>query len=285
LRRKIQHDHSAAVLAFNPPPSFRRRARFILFFGVVSALIVWLTVGVMHSIQHANAAAELRQMGFEAGSPSIFTLGLAKWREIFNPKRREWNQMVRLMGSNAQSLDRFASALHRFKPRKVLLGFCRNLEDVSALRALPELERLDFYECPAMSNPGIVSEFPKLKELTFRGNPFLRSLHVISAGKNLTSLHITNCAALDDLNALNGLTSLRSLYLTGSSAMKDAELLRELTLLEELDLSDCAELANVDGLRGLKALKSVTLHHCPKLTPDAVAALRSALPGATIRFP
>jgi len=42
---------------------------------VVGALIVWLTVGVLHSIQYANAAAELRQMGFEAGSPSSFTLG------------------------------------------------------------------------------------------------------------------------------------------------------------------------------------------------------------------
>jgi hypothetical protein len=272
------------VLAPNSPPSFARRARLILFFGVVSALIVWLTIGVLHSIQHENAAAELRQMGFEAGSPSIFTLGLAKWREIFNPKRREWNQMVRLMGSNAKSLDRFASALHRFKPRKVLLGFCRNLEDVSALRALPELERLDFYECPAMSNPGIVSEFPKLKELTFRGNPFLRSLDVIKAGKNLTKLHITNCAALDDLKALSGMPSLDSLYLTGCPAVKDAELLRGLTALVELNLSDCRELNNVDGLHGLKMLKSVNLLGCSKLTTEAVASLRAAIPNAKIYF-
>ena len=248
-------------------------------------LIVWFTVSVLHSIEHEKAAAELSRMGFQAGSPSIFALGLANWRETFNPEWRACTYRVRIMDPNARSLDPFGAALRRFKPREVLLGPCRNLEDVSVLRALPNLERLDFYECPAMSNPGIVSEFPKLKEHTFIGNPFVRSLDMIKAGKNLTSLRITNCAALDDLKALSGMTSLRSLDIKGCLAVKDAELLRGLAALQELNLSNCVELNNLDGLHGLKMLKYVNLHHCPKLTTEAVGSLRAALPGAEIYFP
>ena len=269
----------------SPDAKPRWRRASVLMLSLLGILFLLLAVLVSRSMQHEWAAKELRTMGFEAGSPSIVTMLRTNWRGIFGSKWRQWDDRVRLMSSSAVNLDAFGPALRRFEPRGVLLGFCGKLEDVSALRGLPKLERLDFYQCPNVKDIGIVSEFGKLKELTFCNSPALHSLAIIKSGANLTSLHITHCHALDDMEALRELTSLRSLYLAGCPAVKDAELLRGLALLEELDLSGCSELTDVGGLQGLKVLKTVNLQRCPKLKSEAVAALRAALPGAKISFP
>jgi hypothetical protein len=255
----------------------------------LGALIVWLAFAVSRLLDQQNAAADLRKMGLEAGSESITQLIRKNWRgaysAIFDKKRREWSNRVRLMFNNAKDLNAYVPALVRFKPREVLLGFCANLQDVSALRKFPDLERLDFYECPKVTEVGIVSEFVKLRELTFRGSPALQSLDIIKSGTNLKSLHITNCRALEDMNALRHLTSLRSLYLSGIPAMQDTELLRGLVDLEELDLSGCQQLSDLNGLHGLKRLKSVDLRNCLMVRTKSVNELRTALPNAKIQFP
>jgi hypothetical protein len=270
--------------AIESPPKTKSRWRLAapLIVTALGFLVLWLGFSVWRSLERHQAAAELRAMGFEAGAPSFWTLLRTNARAIFNPKSRPWHDRVRLMSSPAGNLDAFGPALHRFRPRGVLLGFCSKLEDVTALRGLSNLERLDFYACPKVTNLEIVSEFTELKELTFNDSPALRSLAIIQSGRRLTTLHITNCKALDDLDALRGLTSLRSLFLVGCPAVKDAELLRGLSDLEELDLSGCSSLTNVDGLHGLKKLKTVNLRRCPGLTPEAVAALRAAIPRAQV---
>jgi hypothetical protein len=210
---------------------------------VVAGLAVWLTVSIVRSLNRERGAAELRAAGFEAGSESLLKAIRKNWRGAFNAvtskNRREWSARARLMSSNVRDLNTYSTALTRFEPREVLLGFCPNLEDVSALRNLPNLERLDFYECPKVNDLSIVSEFRKLRELTLRDNPALRSLDIIKSGKELRSLHIWRCRALEDLQSLRDLTSLRSLYLADCVSLKDTELLRGLSLLEELDLSGC----------------------------------------------
>jgi hypothetical protein len=255
----------------------------------LSVLAVWAAVSIYRSIDREHAAADLRMMGFEAGSRSIFPVILSNWRLAFSAKffkdRQEWDSRVRLMSRTVKDLNAYRPALVRFQPREVLLGFCSNLEDISVLRNLPDLERLDFYECPKVKDVGIVSEFANLRELTFRKSPALHSLDIIKSGTKLRSLHITNCSALDDLSALRHLTSLRSLYLTDVLALKNTELLRGLVELEELDLSGCQSLSDLNGLHGLKKLKSVDLRNCLMVSTKSVTDLRSALPNAKIQFP
>jgi hypothetical protein len=255
----------------------------------LAALALSLAFLSYRATERGRAAAELQKMGFEAGSRDFLQTLRTDWRRVFKSSyykhRHEWSSRVRIMSLRGEDLNAYAPALIRFRPREVLLGFCKNLEDVSVLRNFPDLERLDFYECPKMKDVGIVSEFAELKELTFRGNPALRSLDIIKSGARLTSLHISDCHSLDDLTALCRLTSLRSLYLTDIPSVHDAELLRGLVHLEELDLSGCAGLSDIKGLCGLKSLKSVNLKRCSKLNTEAVAELRAALPGAKILSP
>jgi hypothetical protein len=262
----------------------RRRVRTVVMF-LFGALFVWLIVAGLRLEAHKQAAEELRGMGFEAGSPNITRQLRTNWRGLFNRKLWQWSDRVRVMSWNKTNLNDCAPALRRFEPRGVMLGFSGALDDVSALRDLPNLERLDFYECPNVRDVGVVSEFKKLKELTFNNSPALRSLAIIQSGAKLQSLHISNCPNLIDLKGLSGLKALRSLYLVGCPELKDTELLRGMSELEELDLSGCAALANVDGLHGLKKLKTVKLHGCKKLQPSDVAALRAAFPGVKVDLP
>jgi hypothetical protein len=275
------------VMKFPRLPGINFRKWYVLL--PLGVLAVWLAVSIYRSIGRERAAADLRMMGFEAGSMSILPQILSNWRVAFSAKsfkdRREWDSRVRLMSRAAKDLNAYGPALVRFRPREVLLGFCTNLEDVSVLRDFPDLERLDFYECPKVKDVGIVSEFVNLRELTFRTSPALRSLDIIKSGTKLRSLHISNCRALDDISALRHLTSLRSLYLSDVLAVKDTELLRGLVDLEELDLSGCQDLSDLKGLHGLKKLRSVDLRNCLLVRTKSVTELQSALPNAKIQFP
>jgi hypothetical protein len=275
------------AMKFPRLPGINFRKWYVLL--PLGVLAVWLAVFTYRSIGREHAAADLRMMGFEAGSKSIFPVIRSNWRVAFSAKffkdRKEWDSRVRLMSRTVKDLDAYGPTLVRFQPREVLLGFCNNLEDVSVLRDFSALERLDFYECPKVKDLQIVSEFVNLRELTFRTSPALRSLDIVKSGTKLRSLHISNCRALDDISALRHLTSLRSLYLTDVPAVKDTELLRGLVDLEELDLSGCQELSDLNGLHGLKRLRSVDLRNCLMVSTKSVTELRSALPNARIQFP
>jgi hypothetical protein len=284
------HDTSNVIKSTRSPDATARQSRrlpWLKYLGL--AFLVWLTFSTYRTVERNRAASELRTMGFEAGTESIPSVirrhGWGSFKAIFNKKRLEWDGRVRLLGGQVSDLNQAAPALQRFKPREVLLGFCRNLDDVSVLRKFPKLERLDFYECPHVTDLGIVSEFTNLKELTFRNSPALRDLGIIQSGTQLVSLHISNCDALVDLQALKQLTSLRSLHLSDCAGVKDAESIRGLSALEDLDLSGCAQLTDVKGLQGLKSLKTVNLRNCRNLPVDAVTALRAALPNTKIQHP
>ena len=75
------------------------------------------------------------------------------------------------------------------------------------------------------------------------------------------------------------------LHLRGCLALQNVDGLQGLTALEVLYLRDCPALQNVDGLKGLTTLRELDLRDCPKLPPEQVAALRAALPNASIDYP
>jgi hypothetical protein len=187
----------------------------------LGALFLWLE----------RAANDLRKMGFEAGTNNFFQTVRTNWRQVFTSKfyknRSEWTNRVRIMSLPRTDLNSCGPALLRFRPSEVLLGFCGKLEDVSVLRNLPDLERLDFYKCSKVKDCEIVSSFAKLRELTFFDNPALQSLAIIKSGAKLTSLHIWECRNLTDLDELRHLTSLRSLYLWNRDRTSVSPLPRE----------------------------------------------------------
>ena len=261
------------------PPLVRR-----VLFSLLAILLFGIAFIVHRTAEREQAKNELRKLGVQAGRESLLSAVRADWRRVFKRDWWDWQDRIRIMSCAAANLDAYGPALHRLQPREVLLGFSNNLKDVSALRGLPDLRRLDFYECPAVANVEIVSEFPNLRELTFNHSPALRSLSIIKSGTKLKSLHITNCRQLEDIDALRELTSIRSLFLSRCPLIKNTESFRGLTDLEELDLSDCDQLANVEGLHQLKSLKSVNVRGCRLLTEDSIEKLLLALPKTKIRY-
>ena len=141
-------------------------------------------------------------------------------------------------------------------------GPLRNLDAlIPALRRInPEV--LYLFDCPALQN--------------------VDGLKGLSA---LQTLGLSACIALQDVDGLKGLPALQWLDLTGCPALQDVDGLKGLTALRWLTLSGCPALQNVDGLKGLTALQFLSLPRCPKLSPEQVAALRAALPNASIQNP
>jgi hypothetical protein len=285
------------VSAVMEPPKTSGAAQrrvWLAVFLLCAAGIVWFFTATAPARKRSAAASELRRMGFEAGQrggPSVWN-----WRNLWetfrkgggtgaNADAQEWTDRVRLMSSSATSLDAFAPALVRFQPKQVLLGFCKNLRDVSALKAFPKLERLDFYECPLVTDFTIMNELPNLQEVTFHRSPALKSLGMVKAGANLVSLHVTDCDALTDFDALRNFTSLRKLWLANCAQLQNTDAIRGLVLLEEVDLAQSPALTDLTGLHALPRLKTVRLSGCSRLSADAVAALRAALPAASVVFP
>ena len=96
---------------------------------------------------------------------------------------------------------------------------------------------------------------------------------------------MTECGGITDFGPLRDFTGLTLLSLSDSPHLQNSDALRGLTQLEVLNLSDCTNLSDVTGLHSLKSLKIVRLNGCIKLLPEAVAALRAALPGAEVDYP
>ena len=275
----------------SPAPSSRSlRGPSLIALLVLVAGIIWFRATILPSSGRVAAAKELRDFGFEAGAPGKpkqgFRAALGEyWRNLTTRSTpqpvNDWADRARLMSSSATSLDPFRSALTRFQPKEVLLGFCSNLSDVSALQWLPSLERLDFYNCPNVTDFTVVTHFPHLRQLTFFNSPALQNLACLRSSPKLESLHITNCATLGDLSDLNVCKGLRKLWLIRCPQLQSVEPLSGLPLLKELDLSHCHPSVDLKPLHGLKNLKQIRLTGSV-LPGEAIAALRAALPGATI---
>lgn len=275
----------------SPAPSSRSlRWPILITLLVLGAGIVWFGSTIFASSARAAAAQELRDFGFEAGAPGKPKQGFrATWNEVWrNLTTRSntkpdtgWADRVRLMSNSTTSLDPFGPALTRFQPKEVLLGFCVNLSDVSALQSLPSLERLDFYNCPSVTDFTIVTHFPRLRQLTFFNSPALQNLACLRSSPELESLHITNCTTLGDVSDLTVCKGLRKLWLIRCPQLQSVEPVSGLPLLEELDLSHCHTSVDLKPLHGLKNLKQIRLTG-PALPSEAIDALRAALPGAKI---
>ena len=194
------------------------------------------------------------------------------------------------------------------KLRKLSLTNCQLLRNVDALKSLTALDSLYLCDCPELQDVNGLKGLTKLQQLSLESNRSLknvdgldsltglqrlsldncRALQNVDGLKGLAGLQrlsLVNCVSLQNMNGLKGLTGLQQLSLNHSGSLRDADCLKNLVALQELHLAGWLTLQNVDGLKGLTALRILDLRGCAKLPPEQVAALKAAIPNATVLHP
>lgn len=175
-----------------PSQTSRRRAlgwvAGLCFCGIVLGL-VW-TAG-MRSL----AASELRAAGFWPGREDIWQEVRNDWRNFF--KRETWHverkaYSERLTQGSLRDLDTLIPAFRRLGIEEIQISHCPELENLHALKGLPSLTKLSFYDCTALRN------VDGLEGLTV-----------------LQRLVLMDCTSLENVDALHGLPSLQWMELDG----------------------------------------------------------------------
>ncbi|MDG1478841.1 MAG: hypothetical protein P8R54_04585 [Myxococcota bacterium] len=169
------------------------------------------------------------------------------------------------------------SVLRDFHSLQVLfIDDCKALEDVSAIRSLPELVRV---EAHATSFSPEIKGALRSRAAVVRYQLDLQSLaigRVLVASPPDARAQLR--ALLSELAAQLG-TPITTLALrrlpravTSLSLLAD---LPELAALKELDLSRCEGLTSIDGILGYPALRKVKLGHCHQMDTKTLSSARA----------
>lgn len=134
------------------------------------------------------------------------------------------------------------------------------------------------------ANPDVVHRLnPKALEITNAST--LRDLSGLRRLTRLQGFVLNDCAELISLDALKERSGIQWMRLRGCRRLANVDALKGLRNLGWIDLRESTGLTRVDALAGLPDLSVIMLEGCTGLTPESVAALKAALPGASITGP
>ena len=181
--------------------------------------------------------------------------------------------------------------------RELDLSGCEEVTDgsVSELRRLFSLEKLDLSFCNQITDASLIvlAGLPALRFLNLNWCYGVTDAGLSALGQcqTLESLSLWSCEDVTDagVEALASLPALRTLELPEFAAITDralSVLSARASNLESLRLDHLHEISDegVACLGELKRLRSVVVQSCPKVSADAVAALRKALPECQVSF-
>jgi hypothetical protein len=226
------------------------------------------------------------------------------WKAAF--KKATWLDGVTLLNiATSESFEQHLAIAHRLNTQWLRIGDAHTLRDLSPLKPLTRLKKVEFYSCTGLANVDALKNLSTLHWLWLNG---CTGLMDVDGLKNLSALKevlLDGCAGLTNVNGLRNLTALEGVSLNGCAGLTNVDVLKNLSAMKELSLFGCTGLTNVDGLKNLSALQSVRLDgctgltnveglkscrslkwvaltRCTGLTPESVAALKAALPNTQI---
>lgn len=145
---------------------------------------------------------------------------------------------------------------------KLVINSWSRLENISALKALPQLRKLSFNLCYMVGDLSALRELTQLTHLALC-DCSIRDLHPLQDLLQLESLNLYACTEIGNLDPLLHLTHLKSLSLRGCRRVSELSPLSNLLLLEYLDITGCPLITDLSPLRDLHNLRSLSLFHCP----------------------
>jgi hypothetical protein len=216
------------------------------------------------------------------------------------PPRRKWNitrwllvfALVAMAWSGWRAYT-FRSALSRAKALGWTVEYTDPVERIrnywkAAFRIETWLDGVNHVSIPTGEaferNLAIVHRLNS-KFLQIDSGASLRDLSALEPLDRLQTVWLIGCTGLTNVDALKNLSALRGVWLIGCTGLTNLDGLKNLSALKALALNGCTGLTNVDGLKHLSGLNVVNIEGCTGLTKESVAALKAALPNATVMGP
>lgn len=231
-----------------------------------------------------SALKEAEALGWDVDYTNPSEEIRANWKAAF--KQKTWLDGVTWVPiKTCEEFEQNSTIIHRLNPKALRIIDCYLWQDLSAVKSLTRLERLDIWGGVNITNLDALKNLSRLKEINFSESQALTN---VDAFKNLPSLQqvwLRRCTGLTNLDGFKYLSALQVIELIECTALKDVDALKNLPALHTVQLSGCTGLTNLDGLKNISTLQEVNLSGCTSLTPEAVASLKSTLPKTRIYGP
>jgi hypothetical protein len=248
-----------------------------------SRLRFFEVVGARHlaSLAFLEGIASLEEVAVE-GCEALMSVESTCWRGVRKARLGD----LRRLGSIAP-LCAPETAIRQLE--LVELPSLKSLEPIAGMRGV---EVIDIRNCKVTSL-GAKPWPATLREVTLADCTMLADLSALSGARNLDNLTVggcnvarmpeivdvgevdaSDCAALRDVSALASCRYLHTLSLDGCRTFDDVHSLTMLRNLETLDLRGTA----ITNIAPLAALTSLRRLRTPRVSAEALAALRQALP-------
>jgi Leucine-rich repeat (LRR) protein len=227
-----------------------------------------------------------------------------------------WCGMLRRWDCRAEQVEGIGSDTCTGSPtlpglRRLDLGWCRILEDVTCIGAFSHLEHLECWHLPTVSELPDLSNFPRLKRLNMRYCESLKGLtsrepiHALSEVSfvecsslvtlpdllnfpGLVKLKLEGCEGISRLSSSGPLTALRKLHVTAKQriacGVKELPDLGMFPALEELFLYGCSGLSTLSSSAPLPSLRVLDARGCSSLSQDDLDRLQASCPQCQIKY-
>lgn len=151
----------------------------------------------------------------------------------YSPKTSvSWSGLTKLTTVTSSSFD--IGYLDGAPSIKDLTLNCHEIEDISAVGTLDNLEKLTLDACEYIQDINPVANCINLKEFSASYVTVLSDISALSGLTNLEKLTIQNSRTLKDISAISNLTNLKEIWIGGCFEIEDISALANLTNLEEL---------------------------------------------------
>ncbi|MCE9610521.1 MAG: hypothetical protein K8R23_10040 [Chthoniobacter sp.] len=222
----------------SPPVPVRLRWWRVLGWGLVVALVAVGGWSGWREYDYRAAVREARAAGFGfRESPTPLDAIREDWRAAF--RRATWTEHRRELdlpeGTDLAPLrpllvrlDPTALTAHRCRHLDAVRGltrlwwldiFCAEVNDLTPLAGLTQLQCLHLSGCPSLVDLGPLAALTQLQELRLRHCTDVKDLAPLAGLTQLQLLDLTHCTGVADLSPLAGLTQLQWLYLRGCTGL------------------------------------------------------------------
>ncbi|MEU9366116.1 leucine-rich repeat domain-containing protein [Streptomyces avermitilis] len=133
------------------------------------------------------------------------------------------------------------------------------IRDLTGLRDVPAVTRLDLRSCGQLRNLVGIDVLAGLTELELDDCPRLKSVDGLGSHPRLTQVGIHGCPELADLSGLSALTNLTRLHIRGSEQLTSLSDIASLRLLESVGVLDCPSLRDFSALGALPSLRRLLM--------------------------
>ncbi len=261
-----------------PPP--RRKWHFNRWLIVLTAAALgW---GGWEAYAFRSALAEAKALGWAVQYTDPAEEIRANWKAAF--KKETWlDGVTRVYIRTGEEFEQNLAIVHRLNPLSLGIDKAPSLRDLSALEALTRLQVISIFGGGThLTNVDALKNFSALQRIYLVDCTGLTNLPPLKNLSALQAVYLVGCTGLTDLDAFKDISALKLVDLRNCTGLTNLDGLRNHSALEVADIRGCTGLPNVNVLMNLSALQSIWLHRCTGLTKESVAALKAALPKATI---